>query len=48
LNSAQVKKSAAMVNFNLLVWHTTVWGSSWYQKRWSMWLHPTNMKGWEF
>jgi len=42
LNSAKVKNSKAMENFNMLVLHTIMW--RWRRKRQNMWVHPINMK----
>jgi len=48
LNSAQVKNSIAMENFNVLVLQMIMWRRRWRRKRRNMWVHPINMKRPEF
>jgi len=44
LSSANVKKSTAIENFNLRLWHTITRRRSFRQKRQNMWVHPTGTK----
>ena len=44
LNSAQVKNSKGMENFNTLVSHTIMWRNRWRRKRRNTWVHPINIK----
>ena len=48
LNSAQVKNSTAMENFNMLVLHTILWRMRWRRKRRNKWVQPINIVRPEF